>query len=330
MTVEVQAGERSGETAPRGAIAPNEGAGIDAIAGAAPVRRPTPEYDDAGPTPRRREETPRNPLGSLGLLIGAVFAFPIAWAALSSLKSTPDIIKYRLPLSWATFLPPNPTFSNYVMLFTSLHFGWALVNTLIASAGQVIIAVITSTLAGYAFARLRFPGRDGLFALLLMTSFVPLEVILVPLYNVVAGMGLTSTYPALFLPFACSPFGIYLMRQTFQQLPVELDDAARVDGASTWRIFWRIALSNVKPALATLVLIQFIWSWNAYLWPLVIMQDPAKQIAQVVLAGYQGVPNFPLDGPLFAGVTVVTVPLVVIAIVLQRYYVRGLMTSGIR
>jgi len=292
---------------------------------------PAIERPDDAPVPPRHDEAPRRPFGTIGLLIvAALFAFPIAWAAAESFKSTPDIIKYRLPLGWATFLPPHPTFENYVMLFTSLHFQWTLVNTVIASTGQVIIAVCTSTLAGYAFARLRFPARNGIFGLLLLTAFIPLEVILVPLYVLVSSMGLTSTYPALFLPFACSPFGIYLMRQSFQQLPVELDDAARVDGASTWRIFWRIALPNVRPALATLVLIQFIWSWNAYLWPLVIMQDPTKQIAQVVLASYQGQPNFPLDGPLFAGVTVVTVPLVIIAIVLQRYYVRGLMTSGIR
>lgn len=264
------------------------------------------------------------------LIITVIFAFPIVWSALSSLKSTDDVVKFRYPLSIWTFLPPFPTFENYTALFTQLNFGRTLLNTIIASGGQVIIAVLTSTLAGYAFARLRFPLRNTIFVILLLTSFVPLEVILVPLYEVVRGMGLVSTYPALFLPFACSPFGIFLMRQAFQSIPVELDDAARVDGASTLKIFWRIALPNVKPALATLVLIQFIWSWNAYLWPLVIIQDPNMQIAQVAIAGFKSVPNFPLDGPLFAGVTVVTIPLVAIAILLQRYYVRGLMSSGIR
>ncbi len=319
------------EIAARAAGATPAGPAVTAAAADAVLPALALPEDAPAPAPRGKEEAPRRPLGTLGLLVvAAIFAFPIVWAAAESFKSTPDVIKYRLPLSWATFLPPHPTFENYVMLFTSLHFQWTLVNTLISSTGQVVIAVVTSTLAGYAFARLRFPARNGVFGLLLLTAFIPLEVILVPLYVLVSGMGLTSTYPALFLPFACSPFGIYLMRQSFQQLPVELDDAARVDGASTWRIFWRIALPNVKPALATLVLIQFIWSWNAYLWPLVIMQDPTRQIAQVVLASYQGQPNFPLDGPLFAGVTTVTIPLVALAIILQRYYVRGLMTSGIR
>lgn len=298
----------------------------------------TPPVLREGGKPRRQgnagQGVVRRPLDALVLLlmlaIAVVFAFPILWAALESFKSTADVLATRYPLSWKSFIPPRWTLEDYGLLFGEINFQRSLLNTLIASVGQVVLAVITSTLAGYAFARLRFPGRDGLFALLLMTSFVPLEVILVPLYNVVAGMGLTSTYLALFLPFACNPFGIYLMRQSFLSIPPALDDAARVDGASTWRIFWRIAMPNVRPALATLVLIQFIWSWNNYLWPLVIMQKPERQIAQVALASLQATPNYPLDGPLFAGATVVTVPLVILAIVLQRYYVRGLMTSGIR
>lgn len=283
----------------------------------------------AATTPIARD--PVKLIGTLSLLLIAfVFAFPVVWAALTSLKSTASVIATRYPLSVWSFFPPEPTLENYVALFTEMNFGRHLFNTALASGGQVILVVITSTLAGYAFARLRFPGREVLFALTLLTAFIPLEVILVPLYQVVSGMGLTSTYPALFLPFAAQPFGIYLMRQSFMQIPTELDDAARVDGAGTWRIFWRIAMPNVKPALATLVLIQFIWSWNAYLWPLVIMQDPNKQIVQVMLAGLKGSPNYSLDGPLFAGLTFVTVPLIVMAIVLQRHYVRGLMTSGIR
>ncbi|GAA2835283.1 carbohydrate ABC transporter membrane protein 2 (CUT1 family) [Aminobacter aminovorans] len=280
-------------------------------------------------TPTARD--PVKLIGTLSLLVIAfVFAFPVVWAALTSFKSTASVIATRYPLSLWSFFPPEPTLENYAALFTDMNFGRHLFNTALASGGQVILVVITSTLAGYAFARLRFPGREVLFALTLLTAFIPLEVILVPLYQVVSAMGLTSTYPALFLPFAAQPFGIYLMRQSFMQIPTELDDAARVDGAGTWRIFWRIAMPNVKPALATLVLIQFIWSWNAYLWPLVIMQDPNKQIVQVMLAGLKGSPNYSLDGPLFAGLTFVTVPLIVMAIVLQRHYVRGLMTSGIR
>lgn len=264
------------------------------------------------------------------VLIGLIFLFPILWAALMSFKSTAAIVAERFPFTWRTLVPTVPTAENYTMLFGPLGFTRSLFNTLVASVGQVTISVIVTTLAGYSFARLRFPGRNILFALLLSTAFVPLETILVPLYNVARALGMTSTYPALFLPFVANPFGIYLMRQSFADIPHELDEAAHIDGANRWQVFWNIAVPNVKPALATLVLLQFIWSWNNYLWPLVIIQNPNLQIAQVALAALKSIPNFPMDGPLFAGTTVLTVPLVALAILLQRYYVRGLMTAGIR
>lgn len=270
--------------------------------------------------------------GTIVLLfaIGLIFVFPIAWAALSSLKSTNDIITGTFPLSWSSFVPLRPTLENYFYLFNELNFQRNLINTLIAACGQVGIAVVASSLAGYAFARLRFPCQNIVFALLLMTAFIPVEAIIVPLYKIMQWLGLVSTYPALFLPFACNPFGIFLMRQAFRDIPLEMEEAAKMDGAGPFRVFLTIALPNVKPTLATLVLIQFIWSWNAYLWPLVVMQDPNKQIAQVAIANLKSIPNFPMDGPLFAAATAVTIPLVILSIVLQRYYVRGLVTSGMK
>jgi ABC-type glycerol-3-phosphate transport system permease component len=264
------------------------------------------------------------------ILAGILFAFPIALAAIYSFKATQDILGDQYPLSISSFLPLRPTLENYQTVFGPLNFQNNIFNTLIAATGQVLMAVVCSTLAGYAFARLRFPGRDIIFSLLLLASFVSVEAILVPLYSITHWLGLTSTYVALFLPFACNPFGIYLMRQSFREIPVELEEAARLDGANVWRIFFSIALPNVLPALATLVLIQFIWAWNAYLWPVVIMQDPGKQIAQVALANMKSFPNFPMDGPLFAGATVITIPLVIMAIFLQKYYVRGLSSSGMK
>jgi ABC-type glycerol-3-phosphate transport system permease component len=227
-------------------------------------------------------------------------------------------------------MPLKATLENYVFLFTELDFQRNLLNTLIAACGQVGIAVVTSSLAGYAFARLNFPFREVIFGLLLLTAFVPVEAIIVPLYRIMHWLGLVSTYPALFLPFACNPFGIYLMRQAFRDIPLEMEEAARLDGAGPMRIFFSIALPNVRPTLATLVLIQFIWSWNNYLWPLVVMQNPDKQIAQVAIANLKSIPNSPMDGPLFAAATAVTIPLVILSIVLQRYYVRGLVTSGMK
>jgi multiple sugar transport system permease protein len=264
------------------------------------------------------------------VLVGGVFVFPILWAALLSLKSTHALITQQVPLTWGSIIPLHPTFENYRMLFGELGFQRNLLNSLIAGAGQVTLAVVTSSLAGYAFARLKFRGRDALFALLLLTAFIPVESIIVPLYQIVQGLGLVSTYTALCLPFAGSPFGIYLMRQSFREIPIELEEAARIDGAGPLRIFFGIALPNVLPSLATLILIQFIWSWNAYIWPLVIIQEPSRQIAQVAIAALKSVPNAPMDGPLFAAATAATLPLVALATALQRYYVRGLVSSGLK
>jgi len=271
-------------------------------------------------------------LGGIVLVavIGAIFAFPILWATLASFKSTTEIITKTFPLSWASFVPLQATLENYVYLFTEVNFQLNLLNTVIAGAGQVGLAVVVSSLAGYAFARLRFPGRELVFALFLLTAFIPVEAIIVPLYQIMQQMGLVSTFPALFLPFACNPFGIFMMRQAFRDVPLEMEEAAKIDGCGPLRVFLIIALPNVKPTLATLVLIQFIWSWNAYLWPLVVMQDPTKQIAQVAIANLKSLPNIPMDGPLFAAATAVTIPLVILSIVLQRYYVRGLVTSGMK
>ena len=263
-------------------------------------------------------------------LTGFIFIVPFAWMFLTSFKPTEDVFRYTAPLTWRTFFPPSPTIANYVSIFTQWNFGRDLLNTLIAASGQVIGACITSTLAAFVFARLRFPGRDVLFAFTMLTAFVPFDVVVVPLYIVMRNLGLVSTYWALFLPFCFSPFGIFLMRQAFLEVPRELDEAATIEGASYVRIFWSIVLPNARPALVTLALIQFMWSWNSYLWPLVIMQDPNRQVVQVTIAKFRTVANFPLFGELFAAATAATIPILILFFLLQRYYVRGMLVSGMK
>jgi ABC-type glycerol-3-phosphate transport system permease component len=255
---------------------------------------------------------------------------PFAWMFLTSLKATEDVFRYTSPLTWKTFLPPAPTLANYVSIFTTWNFQRDLLNTLIAAAGQVIGACALSTLAAYVFARLTFPGRDVLFAITMLTAFVPFDVIVVPLYVVMRSLNLVSTYPALFLPFIFSPFGIFLMRQAFMEIPRELDESARIEGASLLQVFWYIILPNAKPAIVTLALVEFMWAWNSYLWPLVIMQDPNKQVVQVTIAKFRTVANFPLFGELFAAATAATIPVLILFFLLQRYYVRGMLMSGMK
>jgi ABC-type glycerol-3-phosphate transport system permease component len=263
-------------------------------------------------------------------LVGFIFIVPFAWMFLTSFKPTEDVFRYTSPLTWKTFIPPGPTLANYVSIFTQWNFQRDLFNTLIAASGQVIGACLTSTLAAFVFARLRFPGRDVLFAFTMLTAFVPFDVVVVPLYIVMKSLGLVSTYWALFLPFCFSPFGIFLMRQAFLEIPRELDEAARIEGASLMQVFWHVILPNSIPALVTLALVQFMWSWNSYLWPLVIMQDPNRQVVQVTIAKFRTVANYPLFGELFAAASAATLPIMLLFFWLQRYYVRGMLVSGMK
>jgi ABC-type glycerol-3-phosphate transport system permease component len=262
--------------------------------------------------------------------IAFIFLTPFVWMFLTSFKPTVDVFRYTVPLSWMTFIPPAPTLENYVSIFTTWNFHRDLMNTLIAAGGQVIGACVTSTLAAFVFARMRFRGRDVLFAFTMLTAFVPFDVVVVPLYIVMRSLGLVSSYWALFLPFSFSPFGIFLMRQSFLEIPRELDEAATIEGANLFQVFWHIILPNTKAALVTLALIQFMWSWNSYLWPLVIMQDPNKQVVQVTIAKFRTIANFPLFGELFAAASAATIPLLILFFLLQRYYVRGVLVSGMK
>ncbi|MFJ5956644.1 carbohydrate ABC transporter permease [Paenarthrobacter sp. NPDC092416] len=249
---------------------------------------------------------------------------------LSSFKTSGAIIGDAAPLSWRSFIPAQPVIENYIRIFGELGFGGSLFNTVVVAIGQVAGSVVTASLAGYAFARIQFPMRNFLFGLCLLASFIPVEAILLPLYKITQDLGMVSTYTGLFVPLMFHPFGLFIMRQAFADLPNELTEASQIDGAGRWRDFWNICLPNVRPALLTLVIIQFIWSCNNYLWPLVAMQDPEKQVAQVVIGAYKSVPNSPMFGEMFAAATAVTLPLVLVAIVLQRHYVRGLVTTGLK
>lgn len=262
------------------------------------------------------------------IVIGLVFTVPLSWMVLASFKSTMAIVTETVPLTWRTFVPVEPTFHNFVSIFTTYRFQTNLRNSLLITGVQVTGSVITSTLAGYAFARLRFRGANALFFFCLACAFVPMEAILLPEYRLVLWLGLNNTYAGAFLPFMFSPFAIFLMRQAFRELPPEMFEAATVDGAGVWRTFLRMAVPNVRPAFVTVILVQFIWSWNAYIWPLLVIQDPAKQTAQVAAATFQSDANHPMNGELLAASTAVTVPLIALAIVLQRYYVKGLLMSG--
>lgn len=258
------------------------------------------------------------------------FLAPYAWIVSSSFKNQLTLFNEVTPLSWRAFLPVDGTLENYRTLFARTNVLAALVNTAIVAAGQVALTLLLCAMAAYSLTRIRFPAAKMVFVLILLTFLLPIEAMMVPLYQVVSGLGLSNTLLGIMIPWIASPFGLFLLKQAFEELPSELEDAARIDGAGHIRIFFSIVLPNVKVPMLTLGLITFLFSWNSFLWPLVIVQDPANQVIQVAIAQQGSPTQLPNWGETFAGATVATVPLILLFLLLQKYFTQGMTTSGIK
>jgi multiple sugar transport system permease protein len=259
------------------------------------------------------------------ILIAGLLAVvgPFLWMLLSSVKPEAEIRQ-------ATWLPQTWTTENYRDLFDRLDFPRFFANSaivaLLVTAGNLVFC----SLLGYALAKLPFPGRRVVFLLVLGTLMVPGMVTFVPQFVLVSNMGLTNTYAGLVLPFLAGPFGVFLMRQYLLAIPDELIEAARVDGAGEFRIFWRVVLPLCRPALATLGILTFIASWNNFLWPLVVATTEDRYTLPVALALYSVGQNRIEFGLLLAGAVVVVVPALIVFLLLQRYFLRGIATTGLK
>lgn len=264
------------------------------------------------------------------LVVISVFIFPYAFMVLSSFKPNEDVFRYAYPLSWKTIIPPSPTLENYPDVFLANNFSRKLLNSLLVSLAQVLGTLVVCSLAAFAFSRYQYRGRDILFAAFVLTALVPFEVMMIPLFSIIRNLNLQNTYWAYFLPWIASPFGILLLRQAFIEVPKDLDDAALIEGASKFQVFWHVILPNTKPSLITLSLFSFISSWNSFLWPLIVVQDPKKQLVQVAIASLFKPHEYPNWGGIFAAASISTIPVLIIFLMLQRYYVEGVVLSGIK
>lgn len=260
------------------------------------------------------------------LILGIVLLVgPFIWMVLGSFKTTGEL--RSVPPTW---WPENPTLANYQDLFERQNFVRFFINSSVVAFFVTAGNVIFCSMLGYALAKLRFPGKRILFALVLATLMVPGVVTFMPLFVLVANMGLVNTHAGLILPFLAGAFGVFLMRQFIGGLPDELLDAARVDGAGEHYIFWRIVLPLCGPALATLTILTFLASWNSFLWPLVVAtsQDMfTLPVAIAFLATGQTETNVAL---LMAGSVVVIMPVIVVFILLQRHFTQGIAMTGIK
>ena len=262
-------------------------------------------------------------------LIALLTVLPFLWTLGASLRENAEIFRDTRPLSVWTFVPRNPTLGGFTYIFGQDRFGRFMANSLVVALAVTATGLFVNSLAGFGFARFRFHGRDSLFAAVLVTFMVPLEIIVIPLYIVVRALGWIDSYWALVVPAIADAFSIFLLRQFFLELPQELVDAARIDACGWFAIYWRIALPLVKPALVTTGLLTFIRQWDAFFWPLIATSSAEYTVVQVGLAKY--ITEFvTFWDRLLAGSVAASLPVLVLYFVLQRYYVQGISTTGVK
>jgi multiple sugar transport system permease protein len=261
---------------------------------------------------------------ALLLLGAAITVLPFLWMLGTSFKPESDVFSYPLRLQ-----PSHPTLDNYRSIWQELPFLRLVINSVIFAGGVTIISVFFDSLAAFALARLRFPGRTIAFYLVLATLMVPFQVTLIPLFQLVFKIGWLNTYQGLIVPRATSAFGIFLLRQFFVTIPIELDEAAKVDGASSLYVYARIILPQARPALASLAVFYFMNNWNDFLWPLVMTSDNDMRNLPAGLTLFAG--QYVVEhGVLMAGAVISLLPLAVAFALAQRYFVSGIATTGMK
>ncbi|MDE2784361.1 MAG: carbohydrate ABC transporter permease [Gemmatimonadota bacterium] len=253
----------------------------------------------------------------------AAMAGPFLWMAATSLMGQLEVF------SPGRILPASPLWSNYPEALTAQPFARYFLNSLVFAVAVVAGQVATATAAGYAFARLRFPGRDRIFMLFLATMMVPVVVVLIPRFLMIDALGWIDSYQGLISTELVSVWGIFLMRQYFRTVPRDLEDAARVDGAGHWRIFWSVALPLAKPAVATLGLFAFVDAWKNLLWPLLVTRSMEMRVVEVGIAAFHSTYEINWPYQMAAGVVAV-LPIALLFLFTQRYFVRGIQLEGIR
>jgi alpha-1,4-digalacturonate transport system permease protein len=259
------------------------------------------------------------------LTVGAILVLvPIVWAVLSSLKS-PEELAQRPP----TLFPHDPTVGNYTEALTSFDFPLYFLNSTIVTVVATLLTLVVNSMAAYALAKYNFRGRDTLFVITLATTMIPLQVIFLPVYQVVSSLGLVNSLWGMIIPAAATPTGVFLLRQYMLSLPDELIEAARIDGAGEWRIFARIILPLCRPALAVVAIFSVIWRWNDFLWPLIVAQDESVYTLPVALARFSGQLVVPFHLVLAMSVLSI-VPVVIIFLMLQRQIIAGVAQTGLK
>lgn len=256
--------------------------------------------------------------------LAVVALAPLAWMLSVSVMPQGEASAFPPPL-----LPPALTFDNYQALFARAGMGRYFANSLIVSGAITLGALLVNTMAGYAFAKLRFRGRDRLFQVLLAALVIPAQVAMLPLFLMMKGMGLVNSFGAVIIPALATVFGIFLVRQYARSIPDELLEAARIDGAGEFRIFFQIVLPMLKPVLVTLTIFTFMAAWNDFMWPLIVLTDQDNYTLPVAIAALsrEHVQDVEM---MMAGAVVTVIPVLLLFLALQRYYIQGLLLGSVK
>jgi alpha-1,4-digalacturonate transport system permease protein len=249
---------------------------------------------------------------------------PMFWLLISSFK-TPEELAARPP----GIFPETFSLTNYTEALQSFGFLTYFMNSVIVTVGATILTLAINSMAAYAFAKFNFRGRDTLFVITLAMIMIPLQVILIPVYQVISGLGITNSLWGLIIPAAATPTGVFLLRQYMLTIPDELIEAARIDGAGEFRIFVTIILPLARPALAVLAIFSVIWRWNDFLWPLIVAQDQSVYTLPVAIAQFSSQLVVPFN--LVLAMSVLSVlPIIIIFLFLQRIIVTGIAQTGLK
>ncbi|RAJ66996.1 carbohydrate ABC transporter membrane protein 2 (CUT1 family) [Streptomyces sp. Amel2xB2] len=258
----------------------------------------------------------------LSAVLAAGAFFPVLWMISASLKPRDDVNDGRL-------IPREVTFGNFAYVFTEVPFARYLFNSFLVSAVVTVVALFLHSMAAYALARLRFPGREGIFTVIFSTLLITAPVVLIPLFVVVRQLGMLDTYAGLIVPAVFNAFGIFLLRQFYVQIPRELEEAAIVDGCGHWRVYRSVVLPLSRPILSALAIFFFLANWNAFLWPLVATNNPDLTVVQLAITSFMSQYTSAWNYILAAAV-VAAAPMLVLFFGFQRQIVESVKTSGLK
>lgn len=260
----------------------------------------------------------------LGTLIVVLATIPFLWMITTSLKARGALMS--IPIEW---IPKEPTLAAYVKVFSKFPFFRTIGNSLFISVTYTVITLISASMAAFAFAKLEFPRAGVLLKVFLATMMIPTQVTMIPLFVVMNKMQLINTYSSVILPSIFRPFAIFLLVQQMRTIPNDYLDAARIDGASTFRVYFRVALPLCRPTLATLSITTFMEAWNDYLWPLLMLTDKVKMTLPIALSTLNGQYSTEYN-VLMAGSLISMVPIILVYIFAQKYFENGMMAGGIK